>query len=155
MLFRSWLQAAGYKPIGVSHSNCFMIDTGRDGHGVIKALREKKVYIGRIWPVWPNAVRISVGSPDDMAKFRTAYKKVMDAPAVTASARSTPPLPSAHSRRQPNPAHPAPADTRPNPPAPQTWLRTAFTIQASAVPRVAGVQVITQPPSGRGAALNW
>jgi histidinol-phosphate aminotransferase len=81
----AWLQSAGYKPIGVSHSNCFMIDTGRDGHGVIKALRDKKVYIGRIWPVWPNAVRVSVGSPDDMAKFRIAFKEVMDAPAVAAT----------------------------------------------------------------------
>jgi len=32
--------------------------------------------------VWPNAVRISVGTPEDMARFRTAFKKVMDAPAV-------------------------------------------------------------------------
>ena len=78
----AWLQQAGYKPIGVSHSNCFMIDTGRDGHGVITAMRTKKVYIGRIWPVWPNAVRVSVGSPDEMAKFRIAFKEVMDAPAM-------------------------------------------------------------------------
>ena len=77
-----WLKANGYKPIGVSHSNCFMIDTGRDGHGVIKALRDQKVFIGRIWPVWPNAVRISVGSPDDMQKFRVAFKDVMDQPAM-------------------------------------------------------------------------
>ncbi|HEY2358764.1 MAG TPA: aminotransferase, partial [Phenylobacterium sp.] len=82
----SWLKANGYKPIGDSHSNCFMIDTGRPAHHVIAGMQKEKVYIGRIWPVWPNAVRISVGSPDDMAKFRTAFKKVMDAPAVTASA---------------------------------------------------------------------
>jgi histidinol-phosphate aminotransferase len=81
----AWLQQAGYKPIGMSHSNCFMIDTGRDGHGVIAALRARKVYIGRIWPVWPNAVRVSVGSPDDMAKFRVAFKEVMDAPAMAVS----------------------------------------------------------------------
>ena len=45
-------------------------------------MQKEKVYIGRIWPVWPNAVRISVGSPQDMASFRTAFKKVMDAPVV-------------------------------------------------------------------------
>ena len=33
-----------------------------------------------------NAVRISVGSPDDMAKFRVAFKKVMDAPALVSAA---------------------------------------------------------------------
>jgi histidinol-phosphate aminotransferase len=81
----AWLKASGYKPIGVSHSNCFMIDVGRDAHGVVMALRTKKVYIGRVWPVWPQAVRVSVGSPDEMDKFRMAFKEVMDAPAVAAS----------------------------------------------------------------------
>lgn len=88
-----WLRAAGYRPIGVSHSNCFMIDTGRDGHGVISGLRDQKVYIGRIWPVWPNAVRVSVGTPDDMAKFRLAFKAVMDRPAMAAAPRPRPPQP--------------------------------------------------------------
>jgi histidinol-phosphate aminotransferase len=78
----SWLKASGYKPIGLSHSNCFMIDTGRDAHGVIASLREQKVYIGRVWPVWPKAVRVSVGTADDMAKFRVAFKSVMDKPAM-------------------------------------------------------------------------
>ena len=81
----AFLKANGFKPVGTSVSNCFMIDTGRPAKTVIASLQKEKVYIGRIWPVWPNAVRISVGSPDDMAKFRTAFKKVMDAPMVTAS----------------------------------------------------------------------
>ena len=81
----AFLKANGFKPIGVSHSNCFMIDTGRPAHTVIAGMQKEKVYIGRIWPVWPNAVRVSVGSPDDMAKFRAAFKKVMDAPPVAAS----------------------------------------------------------------------
>jgi len=81
-----WLKTNGYKPIGVSQSNCFMIDTGRPAHTVIAAMQKQNVYIGRIWPVWPNAVRISVGSPDDMAKFRTAFKTVMDTPVKTARA---------------------------------------------------------------------
>ena len=71
--------------IGEPESNCFMIDTGRDGHGVIKAMQEHNVYIGRIWPVWPNAVRITVGTEDDMAKFKVAFKKVMDGPAYAAA----------------------------------------------------------------------
>ena len=81
----SWLKASGYKVIGDSQSNCFMIDTGREGHGVIAALQAHKVYIGRIWPVWPNAVRITVGTADDMAKFRVAFKSVMDGPAYAAT----------------------------------------------------------------------
>jgi histidinol-phosphate aminotransferase len=82
----AWLKANGYKPIGDSHSNCFMIETGRPARSVITALQKEQVYIGRVWPVWPNAVRISVGTPEDMARFRMAFKKVMDAPGVTARA---------------------------------------------------------------------
>ena len=78
----AWLKANGYAVIGDPQTNCFMIDTGRPGHGVIAAMRAQKVYIGRIWPVWPNAVRITVGSADDMAKFKVAFKTVMDAPAM-------------------------------------------------------------------------
>lgn len=82
----AWLKANGYKVVGDPHSNCFMIDTGRAGHGVIAAMQEQKVYIGRIWPVWPNAVRITVGSADDMAKFKTAFKTVMDGHAMASAA---------------------------------------------------------------------
>jgi histidinol-phosphate aminotransferase len=88
----AFLKASGYKPVGVSHSNCFMIDTGRPAPTVIKAMQAQKVYIGRVWPVWPNAVRISVGSPDDMAKFRTAFKTVMDQPVKTAAAEARSPV---------------------------------------------------------------
>ena len=83
----AFLKANGFKPIGESKSNCFMIETGRPARTVIMALQKEKVYIGRIWPVWPTAVRVSVGSPDDMAKFRVAFKKVMDAPMTTAMER--------------------------------------------------------------------
>ena len=37
----AWLKQSGYKVIGDPQSNCFMIDTGRDGHGVIAALRRR------------------------------------------------------------------------------------------------------------------
>ncbi len=80
----AWLKENNYKVIGESQSNCFMIDTGRPGKSVIKAMADKNVMIGRTWPVWPNAVRVSVGTPDDMAKFKVAFKAVMDAPPVTA-----------------------------------------------------------------------
>jgi len=73
-----WLRANGYKVIGEPQTNCFMIDTGVDGKAVIAAMRARNVYIGRTWPVWPNAVRITVGTPEDMARFQVAFKKVMD-----------------------------------------------------------------------------
>ena len=79
----AWLKQNNYKVIGDSQSNCFMIDTGRKGRTVIAAMQEKGVIIGRTWPIWPLAVRVSVGTPAEMAKFRSAWKQTMDSiPAV-------------------------------------------------------------------------
>jgi histidinol-phosphate aminotransferase len=78
----AWLRANGYKVIGDSQTNCFMIDAGREGKGVIAAMKAKNVWIGRTWPIWPNAVRVSVGTPAEMAKFKVAFKDVMSAPAM-------------------------------------------------------------------------
>ena len=75
----AWLKANGYKVIGDPQTNCFMIDTGRDGKAVFAAMKAKNVLIGRTWPIWPNAVRVSVGTPEEMAKFKVAFKEVMDA----------------------------------------------------------------------------
>ena len=76
----AFLRANNYKFIP-SVSNCFMIDTGRPGKDVIQAMRKENVYIGRTWPIWPNAVRVSVGTPEEMAKFQDAFQKVMATPA--------------------------------------------------------------------------
>ena len=71
-----WLQANGWR-YTPSVSNCFMIDTGHPGKQVIAAMRARDVYIGRTWPAWPNHVRISVGTPEEMARFQTAFAAVM------------------------------------------------------------------------------
>lgn len=73
----AWLKAKNYKVIGDPQTNCFMIDTGRDGKAVIAALKARNVYIGRTWPIWPNAVRVSVGTAQEMAAFKTAFQAVM------------------------------------------------------------------------------
>jgi histidinol-phosphate aminotransferase len=75
----AWLDAKGYKYIP-SVSNCFVIDTGRPGRQVMAAMMKEDVYIGRVWPIWPNSVRITVGTPEEMAKFQTAFEKVMSTP---------------------------------------------------------------------------
>ena len=71
-----WLRTNGYSFIP-SQSNCFMLNTQRDGQHVIEALRQQNVYIGRIWPVMPTYVRITVGTPDEMGQFQTAFNRVM------------------------------------------------------------------------------
>ena len=60
-----------------SHSNCIMIEVGRPGGQVQLAMRKEKVYIGRVWPSWPTHVRVTIGTPEEMAKFKTAFLKVM------------------------------------------------------------------------------
>jgi len=80
----AWLRASGYGVIGNSEVNHFLVDTGRDGHGVAAAMKAKNVFIGPTWSIWPNAVRITVGAPDEMIAFRTAFQSVMDAPAKAA-----------------------------------------------------------------------
>jgi histidinol-phosphate aminotransferase len=76
----AWLDKKGYKYIP-SVSNCFMIDTGRPGRQVMAAMQKQDVYIGRVWPIWPNSVRITVGTPHEMEVFQTAFDKVMSTPA--------------------------------------------------------------------------
>lgn len=75
-----------------SESNCFMIDTGRDGKAVFSAMAAKNVFIGRTWPVWPTYVRVTVGSQDEMDKFKTAFHEVMSAPPQSASIEPISPL---------------------------------------------------------------
>jgi len=84
----AWLTANNYSFIP-SQSNCFMIDTKRDGKAFYDAMAAKKVYIGRVWPVWPTYVRVTVGSKDDMAKFKVAFKEVMDSPPTSTHASAS------------------------------------------------------------------
>ena len=60
-----------------SVSNCFMVDVGRPGLNIVMAMRKEKVYIGRVWPSWPTHVRVTVGTAEEMAKFKAAFLKVM------------------------------------------------------------------------------
>ena len=72
----AWLKSEGYS-CTPSESNCFMLDVKRPGKGVQTALGAKDMYVGRIWPAWPDSVRITVGTPDEMMAFRKAFTEVM------------------------------------------------------------------------------
>jgi histidinol-phosphate aminotransferase len=78
-----WLDSNGYSYVR-SQSNCFMLDTKRPAKEVIDAMATQKVYIGRIWPLWPTYTRITVGTRPEMDLFQAAFKKVMSG-AVTAT----------------------------------------------------------------------
>jgi histidinol-phosphate aminotransferase len=60
-----------------SVSNKFMVDVKRPGREVIDLMAKENVYIGRVWPSWPTYVRVTVGTREEMAKFKTAFLKVM------------------------------------------------------------------------------
>jgi len=60
-----------------SVSNCFMVDCKRPGGQIASAMLKEKVVIGRVWRSWPNYVRVTVGLPDEMEKFKAAFLKVM------------------------------------------------------------------------------
>ena len=60
-----------------SVSNKFMVDVKRPGEQIVLAMREQKIYIGRVWPSWPTHVRVTIGTAEEMEKFKAAFLKVM------------------------------------------------------------------------------
>ena len=60
-----------------SVSNCFMVDVKQPGRQIISALTQYKIYIGRVWPIWPTHVRVTVGTQDEMDQFKDALLRVM------------------------------------------------------------------------------
>jgi histidinol-phosphate aminotransferase len=84
-----WLTAKGYS-FTPSQANCFMIDAKRPTQTVIDAMALQGVLIGRPWAVWPTHVRITVGTAEEMARFRTSFQQVMESPATAAARRHVP-----------------------------------------------------------------
>ena len=63
-----------------SETNFFMMTLkGMTGQQVNEAFAREKVYIGRVWAAWPKRVRVSVGTMEEMAKFKRALERVMNA----------------------------------------------------------------------------
>lgn len=61
-----------------SVSNKVMIDVKRPGREVFDAMLREKVLIGRSWPAWPTHIRVSIGTREEMEKFKAAFAKVME-----------------------------------------------------------------------------
>jgi histidinol-phosphate aminotransferase len=73
-----FLEAKNFTYIKGVQCNNFMIDVKRPGMEIIQALAKKKVMIcQRMFPVYPNHVRVSVGSQEEMGKFQKAFFEVM------------------------------------------------------------------------------
>jgi histidinol-phosphate aminotransferase len=73
------LEAHGYKTIP-SETNFFMVHLGgRQVQPVIEEFRAKKVLVGRPFPPMTDFMRVSVGTPEEMARFTTAFKEIFPA----------------------------------------------------------------------------
>lgn len=71
-----WLEKNRFSYVP-SVSNKFMVDVKRPGQEVVREMAARKVYIGRVWPAWPTHVRVSIGTPEEMEKFKAAFLEVM------------------------------------------------------------------------------
>jgi histidinol-phosphate/aromatic aminotransferase/cobyric acid decarboxylase-like protein len=71
------LEKVGVKYIP-SVTNFFMIEVkGMPGAQVNAAMMQHKVAIGRVWQEWPQMVRVTVGTYEEMGKFNAALDKVL------------------------------------------------------------------------------
>lgn len=70
------LDTLGYRYI-LSHANFMMIDLRREARPIISALRERRIEVGRLFPAFPNFMRVTIGTPSEMKLFMAAFKEVM------------------------------------------------------------------------------
>lgn len=62
-----------------SDANMFMMNTRRPGREFFSTMAAERVFVGRVWPVWPTWVRVTVGTKEEMARFKTACLKCYEA----------------------------------------------------------------------------
>jgi histidinol-phosphate aminotransferase len=74
----AWLEKKRYGFIP-SEANMVMIDCKKPGQEIAAAMLKQKVAIGRAWLSMPNHVRVTIGTSDEMTKFKTAFDRVMGA----------------------------------------------------------------------------
>ena len=71
----AWMRAKGYSFID-PQANFFMIDVGRDTRDFGREMAENGVAVGRPFPPLTHMLRVSIGTDQDMAKFREVFPKV-------------------------------------------------------------------------------
>ena len=69
------LEAMGYNSIP-SQANFVMFDVKRPVVPVIKALKDKNVEVGRLFPAMPNHMRLTIGKKNEMEAFLSAFRQV-------------------------------------------------------------------------------
>jgi histidinol-phosphate/aromatic aminotransferase/cobyric acid decarboxylase-like protein len=74
----SELDKMGLKQIP-SQGNFIMFDCQRPVVPIIQAMKEKNVQVGRLFPAYPNHMRLTIGKKSEMDSFVSAFKQVMAA----------------------------------------------------------------------------
>ena len=72
------LEKLGYKSIP-SQANFIMFDCKKSVVPLIKAMKEKNVAVGRLFPAMPNHMRLTIGKKAEMESFVSAFKQVIAA----------------------------------------------------------------------------
>jgi histidinol-phosphate aminotransferase len=72
----SELAKMGYKQIP-SQANFIMFDCKRPVVPLIKALKERNVQVGRLFPALPNHMRLTIGKKSEMESFLAAFRQVV------------------------------------------------------------------------------
>src|SRR6266540_953489 len=70
------LEKMGYKSIP-SQANFIMFDCKHPVVPIIKALKDRGVHVGRLFPALPNHMRLTIGKKSEMETFLTAFREVM------------------------------------------------------------------------------
>jgi histidinol-phosphate aminotransferase len=72
----SELDKMGYKQIP-SQANFIMFDCKKPVVPIIKAMKERSVHVGRLFPALPNHMRLTIGKKSEMESFLSAFREVM------------------------------------------------------------------------------
>jgi histidinol-phosphate aminotransferase len=79
------LKTLGYESIP-SETNFFMVHLKRPIQPVIEDFRKKGVLVGRPFPPLNEHLRVSIGTPDEMARFMVAFREIMTTKSASSGA---------------------------------------------------------------------
>jgi histidinol-phosphate aminotransferase len=80
-----WMDKNGYSYMKGSQANFFQVDVKRPGPEFSKLMTAEHIHIGRTWKAMPNYCRITVGTQEEMDKFKVAFKKCYEIAPLPAS----------------------------------------------------------------------
>jgi len=59
-----------------SETNFVMIDVKRDVKPMLADMRRQGVHVGRLFPAMPKYMRVTIGTPEEMQRFVSAFRTI-------------------------------------------------------------------------------